>query len=152
MGLIVKQIKLEDYVKKNILYSKLIRGNLNFFIETHHLDKGKHLQIFLYRTHPRIKDFIEGDKKKHYLTQQINEIQADCNEIRLYINDNTFMLNGAGPVSIKITEYNFNKQLADFDKGKVAVLIDMVFNDEADNSKTLSDLKVLNQEDQNNDK
>ena len=47
-------------------------------------------------------------------------------------------------VDIKVVEYNFNQQLADFDKGKVAILIDIVFSKETDNTKLISELKALN--------
>ena len=65
MGLILKKVSLEDYIEKKTLYSKIVRGGLDFMIETHHLEGGKHLQIFLYRNHPRIKEFIAIKDKKN---------------------------------------------------------------------------------------
>ena len=48
MGLVCNKIMLEDYLEKETIYSKLIRGNLEFYIEPHHLDGGKHLQLLFY--------------------------------------------------------------------------------------------------------
>ena len=54
------------------------------------------------------------------------------------------MITSNPEVDIKVTEYNFNQQLADFDKGKVAILIDITFDKETDNTKLISELKALN--------
>lgn len=145
MGLIIKKIAIEDYVERDILFSKLIRGNLNFSIETHHLEGGKHLQIFFYRNHPRIKEFIALNDKKNHLTIQNSHIISNAGQIKLVINDDlVFMMSSNPEVEINVTEYNFNQKLSDFDKGKVAVLIDIVFNQETDNTKLISELKALN--------
>ena len=144
MGLILKKVAIEDYIEKDTLFSKQVRGNLDFYIETHHLEGGKHLQIFFYRNHPRIKEFIAANDKKNHLTIQNSHTVSNVGQMRLLINDNQFMMASNPEVDIKIVEYNFNQQLADFDKGKVAILIDIVFSKETDNAKLISELKAFN--------
>ena len=144
MGLILKKVAIEDYIEKNILFSKQVRGNLDFYIETHHLEGGKHLQLFFYRNHPRIKEFIAANDKKNHLTIQNSHTVSNVRQIRLLINDSQFMMASNPEVDIRVVEYNFNQQLADFDKGKVAILIDIVFSKETDNTKLISELKALN--------
>lgn len=145
MGLILKKVAIEDYIEKDILFSKQVRGNLDFYIETHHLEGGKHLQLFFYRNHPRIKEFIAANDKKNHLTIQNSHVISNVGQMKLTINDElNFMVTSNPEVDIKVTEYNFNQQLADFDKGKVAILIDITFDKETDNTKLISDLKALN--------
>lgn len=144
MGLILKKVVLEDYSDKKVLYSKLVRNNLDFIIETYHLESGKHLQIFLYRNHPRIKEFIDIRDKKNHLTEQITQIETNPAQMRLAINDTSFMIAASNNSTIKITEYNFNQSLADFAKGKVAILIDITFEEEVDNNKLVSELRSFN--------
>jgi hypothetical protein len=138
-------VAIEDYQTKDVLFSKLVRGNLNFIIETHHLEGGKHLQIFLYRNHPRVKEFIAANEQKNHLTIQSSHTVSSASQMKLIINDSVnFMMNSSPDVDIKITEYNCNQQFKDFDKGKVAILIDVTFSKETDNSKLISELKTLN--------
>lgn len=143
MGLIIKKITLEDYVNKNILYSKQIRGNLSFDIETHHLEKGKILQLYFYREHPRIKEFINANEQKNHLTVQKYNIDTECGQMRFLVNDKDFMINSNPNINIQITEYNFGRTLKDFEKGKVAVLITITFNKETDNSKLINEIKSM---------
>ena len=148
MGLVCNKIMLEDYLETEIIYSKLIRGNLEFYIELHHLDGGKHLQLLFYRNHPRIKEFIEYNKIKHHLTQQKSTIKSNAKQIKLSINNLSFMINTLPAFTLTVTEYNFNQDLPDFAKGKVAILIDIVFAGEVDNGKVISELKhTINMED-----
>lgn len=145
MGLILKKVAIEDYIEKDILFSKQVRGNLDFYIETHHLESGKHLQLFFYRNHPRIKEFIAANDKKNHLTIQNSHVISNVGQMKLTINDElNFMVASNPEVDIRVTEYNFNQQLADFDKGKVAILIDITFDKETDNTKLISELKALN--------
>jgi hypothetical protein len=144
VGLILKKVAIEDYIEKDILFSKQVRGNLDFYIETHHLEGGKHLQLFFYRNHPRIKEFIAANDKKNHLTIQNSHTVSNVGQMRLLINDSQFMMASNPEVDIKVVEYNFNQQLADFDKGKVAILIDIVFSKETDNTKLIGELKALN--------
>lgn len=145
MGLVLKKVAIEDYQTKDVLFSKLVRGNLSFTIETHHLEGGKHLQIFLYRNHPRVKEFIAANEQKNHLTIQSSHTVSSASQMKLIINDSVnFMMNSSPDVEIKITEYNCNQQFKDFDKGKVAILIDITFSKETDNSKLISELKTLN--------
>lgn len=152
MGLILKKVVLEDYTDKKVLYSKLVRNNLDFTIETHHLESGKHLQIFLYRNHPRIKEFIDIRDKKNHLTEQITQIETNPAQMRLAINDTSFMIAASNNSTIKITEYNFNQSLADFTKGKVAILIDITFEEEVDNNKLVSELRSFNNMEDKNER
>lgn len=151
MGLILKKVVLEDYTDKKVLYSKLVRNNLEFIIETHHLESGKHLQIFLYRNHPRIKEFIDIRDKKNHLTEQVTQIETNPAQMRLAINDTSFMIAASNNSTIKITEYNFNQSLADFAKGKVAILIDITFEEEVDNNKLVSELRSFNNTEDKNE-
>ena len=145
MGLILKKVAIEDYIGKDILFSKQIRGNLDFYIETHQLDDGKHLQLYFYRNHPRIKEFIAANDKKNHLTTQNSHTVSNVGQMRLLINDDqNFMIASNPGIEIKVTEYNYNQQLADFDKGKVAIFIDIYFDKATNNIKLLSDLKLLN--------
>ena len=144
MGLILKKVAIEDYIEKDTLFSKQVRGNLDFYIETHHLDGGKHLQLYFYRNHPRIKEFIAANEKKNHLTTQNSRTVSNAGQMRLLINDENFMIASNPGIEIKVTEYNYNQQLADFDKGKVAIFIDIFFEHETDNNKLLSDLKLFN--------
>ena len=146
MGLVVKKKAIEDYLEKTNLYSKQIRGNLEFYIETHHLEGGKHLQLFLYRNHPRVKEFIAANDIKNHLTIQKSHLVAPTAQMKLYVNDEAFMIASNPDIEIDVVEYNFNQQLADFDKGKVAILIDITFAKETDNTKLVSELKALNTE------
>ena len=152
MGLILKKVVLEDYTDKKVLYSKLVRNNLDFTIETHHLESGKHLQIFLYRNHPRIKEFIDIRDKKNHLTEQITQIETNPAQMRLAINDTSFMIAASNNSTIKITEYNFNQSLADFAKGKVAILIDITFEEEVDNNKLVTELRSFNNMEDKNER
>jgi hypothetical protein len=61
------------------------------------------------------------------------------------------MITSNPEVEIKVVEYNFNQQLADFDKGKVAILIDIVFAKETDNTKLINELRSFNTEVKNNE-
>lgn len=144
MGLTLKKVILEDYTEKNILYSKLVRGGLKFTIETHHLENGKHLQIFLYRDHPRIKEFIAVREEKNHLTEQITQVKATPAQMRLTLNETSFMIAASKGANITVTEYNFSKGLLDFAKGKVAILIDITFEEEVDNNKLIKELRSFN--------
>ena len=66
MGFILKKVRIENLKERTDVYSKLIRGNLNFILETHSLNNGHTLQVFLYRDHPRVKEFIEKAQEKKY--------------------------------------------------------------------------------------
>ena len=141
---ILKKVAIENYIEKETLFSKQIRGNLDFYIEAHHLDGGKHLQLYFYRNHPRVKEFIAANEKINHLTIQKSRTVSNAGQMRLLINDDNFMIASNPGIEINVIEYNYNQQLADFDKGKVAILIDIFFEKETDNIKLLSDLKTFN--------
>ena len=71
--------------------------------------------------------------------------------MRLTINDTSFMVASSNTSNIKITEYNFNQALADFAKGKVAILIDITFDTEVDNNKLITELRSFNNTEDKNE-
>lgn len=141
MGLTLNKIAVQDYINKKLIYSKLVRGKLDFTIEAKEdIDSGT-LFITLLRNHPRIKDFIEANKTKNHLTQQTEEIEVGTTELRLIINEDDFMINTSPSTKIKILEYNFNKDLKDFKKGKVAIYLEIKNAGGSSNIKIIEDLK-----------
>ena len=154
MGFILKKVRIENLKERTDVYSKLIRGNLNFILETHSLNNGHTLQVFLYRDHPRVKEFIEKAQEKNYITKTTEALHIDNPVLRLYINEESAMINSSGDVDIKITEYNFNNKeltLADFENAKVAVLIEFTMSGEHDHSKLKKELKNIIMEEINED-
>lgn len=149
MGLILNNISIDDFTNKTNIYSKQIRGKLDFFAEVHHLDNGKHLQIYLYRNHPDIKKFIDFNEGKNYLTLQKQEKNINASLLKLSINTDTFMIEGKGEGKIVIAEYNFNRDLADFAKGKVCVFMDFFFSEDVDNKRAVNEIRSLNMEETN---
>lgn len=138
------KVSIENFLEQEVLYSKLVRGNLDFKVETHMLDGGKKLQVYLYRNHPRIDEFIPAAEAKQMLGKQHSEINTGLGVLRLTINDQRFMINNGGVTNIVINELNFNQKgitIQDFPKGKVAILIDFNFEEEADNAKVKKELK-----------
>lgn len=150
----LQKVSIENFLEQEVLYSKLVRGNLDFKIETHMLDGGKKLQVYLYRNHPRIEEFIPAAEAKEMLGKQHSEINTGLGVLRLTINDQRFMINNGGVTNIVINELNFNPkgiQIQDFPKGKVAILIDFNFEEEADNAKVKKELKDVFAKEDNNE-
>ena len=150
----LNNISIENFLEQKVLYAKLVRGNLDFKVETHMLDGGKKLQVYLYRNHPRIEEFIAAADAKEMLGKQHSEINTGLGVLRLTINDKKFMINNGGVTNIVINELNFNKKgitITDFPKGKVAILIDFNFEEEADNAKVKKELKDMFAEEENNE-
>ena len=106
MGRVLSQLRIENYHTKELIYSKLVRGGLSFIVELHELDKGRKFQIYLYRDHPRIKEFLAAGIEKELFPAQPSECKLNAGTIRLGINDTNFMLNTNGDTEIKIQEYN----------------------------------------------
>lgn len=154
MGLIFNKISLTDYTNDTEIYSKLIRNHRDFYIELHHLDGGKKLQLLFYRNHHRIKEFIAVIDKLAHMTEQNSEYELNTQQIRVSINDTDFMISCPGETNIQIQEFNYNKDLDDCAKGKIAVLITFNFNQEIDNSKFVSEVKdyYKQEEEKNNEK
>lgn len=147
--MVLKKISIDNMLTQETLYSKLVRGNLDFTIETHTIEGGRKLQIFLYRNHPRVKDLIEVARQKEMLTTQSSHITTAAGVLRLYINEEKFMINYIDNTEIDIKEYNFNPgnlQVEGFPKGKVGIEIELNFGGEVDNSKVKKELKDFNQE------
>lgn len=143
---ILNKVTIENFLEQTTLYSKLIRGNLSFTAETHILDRGKKLQVYLYRDHPQILKFIEKATEKELLKRQVTNIDAGIGVLRLTLNDQKFMINTAEKTTINIQELNFNPKgltLTDFSKGKVAMLIEFNFSGEADNLKFKQEIKNM---------
>lgn len=142
--MVLNKLSLENFMTQETLYTKSIRGNLDFKAELHMLDGGKTLQLYLYRNHDRILDFIQTAENKGMIGKQHSKIEAEPGVLRLTLNDNKFMINNSGKTLIDIQELNFNPKeisLVDFEKGKVAVLINFTFEGEVDNSKFKKEVK-----------
>lgn len=144
--MVIKKISIEDYLDKTVLYSKQIRGNLKFYIETHQLDNGKHIQIIVYRDHPRIKEFIAIRDKADNFSEQHSGFKTEAQQLKINVNDSAYIFNCNGTTEVKILEINYNKQLEDLDKGKCAIFIDLYLTNEMENSKMLSDITNITEE------
>lgn len=137
--MVINKLNIHDFVSKEDVYSKLIRGKHDFYIEQE--ITATRIKINIYRQHPRVKEFVEVNETRHHLTMQRFEKALDTNLLKCIINDKEFMIRTTGGCSIKITEYNSNTQFQDFSKGKVAVFIDIVLLEENDNSKFSKELE-----------
>lgn len=141
---LLNKISLENFLAQEVLYSKLVRGNLPFKVEVHTLDNGKKLQIYFYRDHDQIDDFIRAGYAKEVLNDQNFKTEVDTGVFRLIINEEKFMINGGGKATIKVRDINFTKkgiEIKDFPKGKIAILIDIDFEKDIDNSKFKKEMK-----------
>lgn len=149
--MVLKNIRLENLLSQEILYTKQVRGNLDFAIESHLLDNNTRLQIILKRNHPRIDDLLEKAKEKGLLTFQTQEANSGNGVLRLFINDDKFMINNTIDSHIVVRELNFNPKdfsIQDFEKGKVYIEIEITFQAETDNAKFKKELKdFYNKED-----
>ena len=150
MELTIKNIVLEDYVHHQPLYSKNIRGNFNFLVEPHILDRGKIVQINFFRNEQDIKSLMEDWKDNGDLKETKLNISDHPGILRLYINESNIMINNTGHADIKVIEYNYSpKKASKIEKGKVAVMIEINFGIETDNEKIKPDLKRLVEEEKN---
>lgn len=141
---LLNKISLENFLEQTVLYSKQVRGKLPFKVEVHTLNEGQKLQAYFYRDHDRIEDFIKAGYEKGVLTEQNATIQSDIGVLRLTVNEERFMINSAGKATITVREINFSKkdiQIRDFPQGKIAILIDIDFEDGTDNSKFKKEIK-----------
>lgn len=143
MGLTITRLAIEEYGKDTNIYQKRITGKHDFDLEAHHLDGGKKLQLYFYRAHPRMKEFIERSDEHGMVTKQTSNITGDFAQGKMYIGDEAFMFLMTNNTQIKITEYNIKQDLADCKKGKIGVLIDFTFEREVDNNKLVTDLKAF---------
>lgn len=149
--MVLKKISLDNMLSQELVYSKIIRGNLDFFVETHTIEGGRKLQIFLYRNNPKTKELIEVAQQKGMLTTQNAHLETQPGVLRLYLNEEKFMINYLGKTSVGIKEYNFNPkdvEIKDFPKGKVGIEIELTFEGEVDNSKIKKELKDYNREEE----
>lgn len=147
MELTIKNIGIEDYVHHQPLYSKNVRGNFEFFVEPHILEKGKTVQINFFRNEQDIKSLMEDWKDSGDLKESKAHISGEYGTLRLYINEENIMINNTGQADIKVIEYNYSpKRATKIEKGKVAIMIEIEFGAETDNVKIKSDLKRLIEE------
>jgi hypothetical protein len=109
MELTIKNIVLEDYVHHQPLYSKNIRGNFNFLVEPHILDRGKIVQINFFRNEQDIKSLMEDWKDNGDLKETKLNISDHPGILRLYINEGNIMINNTGHADIKVIEYNYSQ-------------------------------------------
>ena len=145
--MVLKKITIENFLTQEVIFTKTIRGGFNYIVEPHQLDGGITLQINLFRDHPQIHEFIEKALEKKVLNKQHTKVRTGSGVIRLTFNDDKkLMINTANMATIDITEYNFNPKgftIKDFEKGKIAILIDFTFDKETDNLKIKQDIKKL---------
>ena len=145
--MVLKKITIENFLTQEVIFTKTIRGGFNYIVEPHQLEGGTTLQINLFRDHPQIHKFIEKALEKKGLNEQHTKVRTGSGVIRLTFNDDKkLMINTANTTTINITEYNFNPKgftIKDFEKGKIAILIDFTFDKETDNLKTKQHIKEL---------
>ena len=140
--MVLKKITIENFLTQEVIFTKTIRGGFNYIVEPHQLEGGTTLQINLFRDHPQIHEFIEKALEKKVLNEQHTKVRTGSGVIRLTFNDDKkLMINTANTTTINITEYNFT--IKDFEKGKIAILIDFTFDKETDNLKTKQHIKEL---------
>lgn len=126
--MVLNKISLENFLGQELLYSKNIRGQLEFKAETHMLDGGKELQIFLFRDLP-LEQLDETKIKTS--TTKLNIKQG---VLRLMLNDQKFMINCGGEVEIGICENNYEGK-------KLSISIFINSSLESDNSKLKKEIK-----------
>lgn len=147
MVLELKSIVIEDFARRTDIFSKNIRGNFNFTVETHVLDNNKNIQLYFFRDEQDIKSLIEDWKNLDEIKESKATIHGDYKLIRIKINDKELMFDNQGLLEIQVREYNYNPAIEkDIKKGKVAVLIDIKFSEENNNLKIKSDIKRLFEE------
>ena len=85
------------------------------------------------------------------MTSQTQEANSGNGVLRLFINDDKFMINNTVDSHIVVRELNFNPKdfsIQDFEKGKVYIEIEITFQTETDNAKIKKELKdFYNKED-----
>ena len=140
--MVIKKISIEDYIEKTVLYSKQIRGQLQFYVETQQSEAGKKVQIHIYRNHPRIKEFIAVRDRADNFSEQKSKFKTTASQLKINVNDSAYIFNCNGETTVNIVEINYNQQLQDLDKGKCAILIDFTLSGEMENSKMLSDISI----------
>ena len=145
--MILKKITIENFLTQEIIFAKSIRGDFGFIADAQQLEGGTILQINLYRDHPQIMEFLEKAQEKKVLNKQHTKIRTGSGVIRITFNDDKkIMVNTANMTTLDITELNFNPKdfsIKDFEKGKVAIQINCIFDKECDNTKVKKEIKDL---------
>lgn len=149
--MVLKKITIENFLTQEVIFDKSIRGDLNFTADAHQLEGGTTLQLNLFRDHPQIMEFLEKAQEKKVLNKQHVKLRTGSGVIRITFNDDKkIMVNTANVTTIDITELNFNPKdfsIKDFEKGKVAIYINFIFDKETDNLKFKKEIKDLFMED-----
>ncbi len=149
MGFVLKKIALEDFLTKTTLYSKQIRGNLDFTLKTRTIEKGHRLELQFTRDHDNMEPFLNKAAEVGFLTTQQEKRTIESAVLRLWVNDKDFMITSNGPFTMTVEEQNFNPkeiEIIDFPKGKVSIKITLDFEIESDNTKLKKELKESNME------
>lgn len=145
--MVLKKITIENFLTQEVIYSKTLRGDLKFTADSHQLEGGTTLQLNLYRDHPQIMEFLEKATEKKVLNKQYVKLRTGSGVIRITFNDDAkIMVNTANATTIDIVELNFNPKdfsIKDFEKGKVAIYINFIFDKETDNLKFKKEIKDL---------
>lgn len=145
--MVLKKITIENFLTQEIIFSKSIRGDLSFTADSHQLEGGTVLQLNLYRDHPQIMEFLEKAQEKKVLNKQHTKLRTGSGVIRITFNDDKkIMVNTANMTILDITELNFNPKdfsIKDFEKGKVAIYINFIFDKDCDNVKFKKEISDL---------
>ncbi len=140
--IILNSLDIFNYMKKEKVYSKLIRNKLQFKVEIHNLDGNRHLQIRILRDHPSIEKIIKSSEKTDSIVNSyVSEYVIKDSSVRLSFNEESFMINTGTECKIVVTEHNVTRDFSDFKKGKAAISVNFFFNEEIDSSKVRSEIK-----------
>lgn len=152
---LLKKMSIENFLQQEVLYSKLIRGDLSFVADIHLTENGKRFIINITRDVEKFKEFMEVARAKDMVRTQQTRIESGKGVLRLNFNDKKFMLNGGENATIIIREENFNPKdisVVDFPKGKASISIEIVFEEETDNAKVKKELKDYFTEEHNEER
>ena len=144
MGVIIKKLELQDYATRTFLYSKEIKGRFNFTEDVHITDKGKEIEVSLFRDIDDIQSLIRDWQDSEELNTSVIRNSGNYGALKLYINDIGSMINNIGNVNIQIKEYNYNpRREKNIPGGKVGIIITLNLENEFDNTKLKADLKKI---------
>ena len=92
-------------------------------------------------------EFLEKAQEKKVLNKQHTKLRTGSGVIRITFNDDKkIMVNTANMTILDITELNFNPKdfsIKDFEKGKVAMYINFIFDKDCDNAKFKKEISDL---------
>ena len=94
-----------------------------------------------------IGHILEKAQEKKVLNKQHTKLRTGSGVIRITFNDDKkIMVNTANMTILDITELNFNPKdfsIKDFEKGKVAMYINFIFDKDCDNAKFKKEISDL---------